>query len=332
MNLYSAVYVVSVKACRRGWTCESADHVGRVGRVDGRPSNRPKPVYLELLFQSICSSAMPNPTSHRQDSHLSERPPRKRQKLHTHHDRPNPHKPAPKPNAKNPLKSRLRSVTRLLAQKSSHMPADQLLGLQREEESLRSEIASIEKKEQRSRTIAKYHKIRFFERKKAQRRLSKAEKQLRETETKHESATEPGHQREEVKQCEVDLKYTLFYPLEAEYVRLYQHNQDGGEAIARGDMWNIVKKASEIGRLEELREGTWLPAKEAHEHQPSAKTATINSASGVLSSRRWPEQEAMRTKAGLSLTHASFPGNTYERDQSNGDDIEGSGGSFFGDD
>ena len=172
-------------------------------------------------------------------------------------------KSRPKANPINPMKSRLRSLTRLLSHKSATMPADQMLSLQREEQLLRSQIQYVEAKEKRSRMITKYHKVRFFERRKAERRLKQA-KQNHEKSQEHDIVEgieqDTSSRKTEVELCEVDLNYTLYFPLETRYESLYVKGETGEELVVRNkDMWSAVQEAMATNKLELLRDGRWLP-------------------------------------------------------------------------
>lgn len=210
-------------------------------------------------------------------------PPHKRPNKGSH--RP-PHgiKSHPKADPVNPLKSRLRSITRLLSHKSSTMPADKLLALQREEASIRAEIASIESKEKRSRMIAKYHRVRFFERRKAERRLKQAQRNLGRCESEAEEGGGGGESgqniaafQEEVRCCRVDLNYTLYYPLTKRYMSLFTKSENGEERVTRDkDMWSIVQDAMTQNKLEELRDGRWKPWEDEEEIKADNKRKTIS--------------------------------------------------------
>ena len=197
-----------------------------------------------------------------------------------------------KANPVNPLKNRLRSVTRVLAHKSSSMPADQMLSLQREEAALRGEIGSIEQREHKSRMIAKYHKVRFFERRKAERRLKQAERRLDKQKSQEGEDDDTSSKiADEIKSCKIDLDYTLYYPLETRYVSLYAKEGSDEEVVQReNNMWQVVKQAAEENKLEQLRDGHW----------PSEKTSALKDPESqqrqTVSSRGLPDAETSKGK------------------------------------
>lgn len=211
----------------------------------------------------------------------------KRLKTSTHHN----HGALPKKtNPINPLKSRIRSLTRLLDDSrpgktsSSNLGADIRLAHERELKSLQYELAAAQRAEKRRQAIGKWHMVRFFDRKKAERRLRQTVKRVRsegfevlDAEEAGEvglgagSSTELERVRDEVHAARVDLKYTVFCPLERPYASLWpSKGRDGEEGDAGGvggardaaggargdrDMWLLVEKCMAEGRLEQLRNG-----------------------------------------------------------------------------
>lgn len=164
----------------------------------------------------------------------------------------------------NTIKSTIRSLRRLLER---DLPADVRVEKERALQTAENELAATEKAKVRSDLIARYHKPRFFERQKAERRLKQARKALRACEGDEVEREKLG---KEVDDYEVDLNYALFFPLDEHYVSLYptrKGKEDGGEVATtpevegkrQGDkvMWELVKKCMGEGknRLEQLREG-----------------------------------------------------------------------------
>src|SRR2546430_2299778 len=103
-----------------------------------------------------------------------------RQKRKRHRSGPYPSKHArPKKYAVNPLKSRIRDLERQLS-RAERLPADLRVAKERELAALQYELADTEREKNRSEMVKKYHMVRFFDRRKAERRLKKLEKQVRE--------------------------------------------------------------------------------------------------------------------------------------------------------
>jgi hypothetical protein len=116
--------------------------------------------------------------------------------------------------------------------------------------------------------IGKYHKIRFFDRQKATRRLKKAKKELLAYEGGDvEERTRLG---KAVDEAETELNYAQFYPLEKAYVPLFptknkKKDHEGGDGEGAGvqdveragdpKMWKTIQKCMADGTLSDLREG-----------------------------------------------------------------------------
>ncbi|KAF2449981.1 hypothetical protein P171DRAFT_352076 [Karstenula rhodostoma CBS 690.94] len=169
----------------------------------------------------------------------------------------------------NALKGRIRDLRRSLAHVDSdpknRMPQGIRIERDRELESCRHELEEKEtaKREAKFRNdiIGKYHMVRFFERQKATRIVKRLHKQPAALEDESEKA----EKTRSIHNAEVDLNYTLYYPLLKAYVSLYpkQQKEDSksGDAVPpkdgpKGDvdMWKTVEKAMEEQTLEELRE------------------------------------------------------------------------------
>ncbi|KAJ4360899.1 uncharacterized protein N0V89_001468 [Didymosphaeria variabile] len=188
------------------------------------------------------------------------------------HARSGPSKSAEEEEAQksiNALKSRIRNIRRLLAHTdndpTNRMPQGIRIERERELESCKHELEEKEtaKREAKFRNdiIGKYHMVRFFERQKATRTVKRLHKQLATLANESEKA----EKMRSIHNAEVDLNYTLYYPLLKTYVSLYPKGQkeDGksGDTTPptdgpKGDvdMWKTVEKAMEEQTLEELRE------------------------------------------------------------------------------
>lgn len=183
----------------------------------------------------------------------------------------------PKKYSLNPLKARIRDLRRQLSRAGDDMPANVRVDKERELQACEHELAVAEGERVKQDMIPRYHKVRFFgmsclllhrvqdaytspERQKATRFLKKAVKRLNDNSDpeKHAELEQDKHV------CEVDLNYTLYYPLIRPYVSLYatsksKNEHDGSTGTTRigGDkeMWEIVEKKMKDGALEALRNG-----------------------------------------------------------------------------
>ncbi|KAK7706173.1 hypothetical protein SLS57_009712 [Botryosphaeria dothidea] len=166
----------------------------------------------------------------------------------------------PKKYSLNPLKARIRDLRRQLSRTGDDMPANVRVDKERELQACEHELAVAEGERVKQDMIPRYHKVRFFERQKATRFLKKAVKRLNDNSDpeKHAELEQDKHV------CEVDLNYTLYYPLIRPYVSLYatsksKNEHDGSTGTTRigGDkeMWEMVEKKMKDGALEALRNG-----------------------------------------------------------------------------
>ncbi|KAK4899682.1 hypothetical protein LTR27_002948 [Elasticomyces elasticus] len=156
------------------------------------------------------------------------------------------------------LKANIRSLRRLLSNPVDKLPATVRVEKERALRTAESELAETEKAKKRSEVIGKWHKVRFFERQKAGKRVKKLRKELG-------SGEDVGGK---LREAEVDVAYAVYFPLEREYMPLFARKKkvegegedDSPEPVEyerQGDaeMWERVKKCMEDGTLEALRNG-----------------------------------------------------------------------------
>lgn len=165
----------------------------------------------------------------------------------------------------NELKSTVRNLRRLL-DRNDDLPANVRVEKERALQTAERDLGEAEKAKKRSDMIGKYHKIRFFERQKAERRLKKARREVKETGEMGEGGSgELVQLKAKAEGAEVDLNYTMYFPLEKEYVSLWpakrnkddEDENDGKDTERQGDsdMLEVVRKCMKEGTLKDLREG-----------------------------------------------------------------------------
>lgn len=200
----------------------------------------------------------------------------------------NPNKPASlsgkksfkKAHPVNELKSQVRSLKRLLERE---LPANVRVEKERALETATSDLANAEKAKKKSEIIGRWHKIRFFDRQKAERRLKKARKALSEA-TSDDDDKDIEAKRRVVEEYEVDVNYAMYYPLELDYAPLFptKRKKEGENAVEgagqdeekgmeerQGDkeLWELVKRCMADGTLQDLREGRLMVKKEEVEDE-----------------------------------------------------------------
>ncbi|WQF76073.1 Putative rRNA-processing protein Efg1 [Colletotrichum destructivum] len=122
-------------------------------------------------------------------------------------------------------KTRARAIRRLL-QSGKELPATKRNELEQELQALQERVEEHDFRKRRSNMIQKYHMVRFFERKKAERLLKQLRKKLQQT----EDAEEKKRLEAEAHVAEVDVAYARFFPLMERYESLYaDKNKDAGD-------------------------------------------------------------------------------------------------------
>lgn len=158
------------------------------------------------------------------------------------------------------IKKKIRDIERLL--KKENLAADVRVENERALKALKVELKNSEVEMKSKKTAKRYHMVRFFERKKAIRRLKNAKRALKQ-------AMESKDEKEEKKaktivyQNEVDLIYVILYPKSEKYISLYptsdaHESEDAlhNEKLASGLQITDVKRQEFLKLAEKiLQEG-----------------------------------------------------------------------------
>nr|POF15188.1 rrna-processing protein efg1 [Quercus suber] len=167
----------------------------------------------------------------------------------------------------NELKSQIRSLTRLL-EHNEDLPATVRAEKERALQTAERELEQTVKAQKRSDIISRWHKVRFFDRQKATKRLKKAQKSLQAVAESEGHVTKAGL-AEAIQEWEIAVNYAMYYPLDVAYVPLFPTRKgeakkpDAEDAVpAEGerqgdpDMWKKVEQCMGNGTLQALRDGT----------------------------------------------------------------------------
>lgn len=222
----------------------------------------------------------------------------------------------------NELKTRVRNLTRLLARSDDNLPAHIRVSKERELQAVQHELQETQTAERKSKLIARYHKIRFFDRQKASKRLKKAQKLL-DALSDDGTPKQTKQRQNEIDEAQVDVNYAIYYPLDKPYNSLFPKDEstedvqgDSEDSISqdisrkeRGDpvMRQMVKQCMANGTLQDLRNGK-LTSNEAR-----TEDAAIRKASSKLETAK----QAKNGKRGPSVV------------AKDGDDDDESDGGFF---
>ncbi|KAK0312768.1 hypothetical protein LTR01_002430 [Friedmanniomyces endolithicus] len=242
-------------------------------------------VMCMLMKTASMATKRPHPESAIHPSRLAQVPPEPSRKRRKQTEKP-AHISGPSFKKAHPvhdLKAQIRSLRRLLEHNNkSKLPATVRVEKERALQSAQRELVEAERARKRSDIIGRWHKLRFFERQKASKRVKRLKKELAEA---------GGHElelEEKLRDAEVDVNYAIYYPLEKEYAPLFakmKKQDDAAEADdespepaeyeREGDseIWQLVKKCMTDGTLEALRNGKLTADK--HDLEPGAEQSTV---------------------------------------------------------
>lgn len=164
----------------------------------------------------------------------------------------------------NPIKSKIRDVTRLL-ERSEHLNAAIRIEKERALASFKQDLEQAQREKKKQQMIKKYHMVRFFERKRASKNLKRAKTQLASAST---DSHDLADLQKEVHDAEVDVNYAIYHPLTEKYSSLFPRDDIPGNNIddqtetnkrsavaVKPPMWKVVEACMENGRLSDLRDG-----------------------------------------------------------------------------
>ncbi|TDZ39748.1 rRNA-processing protein EFG1 [Colletotrichum trifolii] len=137
-------------------------------------------------------------------------------------------------------KNRARTIRRLL-QSGKELPATVRNELEQELGALEERVDEHDFRKKRSNMIQKYHMVRFFERKKAERLL----KQLRKKIQNSQDEEEEKRLEAEAHVAEVDVAYARFFPLMERYESLYPNKDKDKDAETKEEGDESETKADE---------------------------------------------------------------------------------------
>ncbi|KAF5094659.1 hypothetical protein D0Z00_003434 [Geotrichum galactomycetum] len=151
------------------------------------------------------------------------------------------------------LKKKIRDVERTL--RKPGLAATKKLEAERALAALREELEDVQRGQKAKENAQRYHMVRFFERKKAARKLKQAVKAIlgEKSSAKANDSDESDNEEEEVRdeetlranleKAEIDLYYTVLFPLERKYISLYPSSDanDAETLKARKEFLDEIK-------------------------------------------------------------------------------------------
>ncbi|EPS44282.1 hypothetical protein H072_1722 [Dactylellina haptotyla CBS 200.50] len=160
------------------------------------------------------------------------------------------------------LRKKIRDLSRLLnassnsttaaggeRTKASKLSATTRIDHERALAAYKLELSSQQLTSKRSTLEKRYHKVRFFERRKATRALSRLTKQLAAL-SSSDITEETESLRNQIHQAEIDLNYIMHYPALDKYISLYKSGEDKDTNKKRERIRKDIEKRMEDGTLE----------------------------------------------------------------------------------
>jgi len=159
--------------------------------------------------------------------------------------------------------------------------------------------------------------IRFFERRKAERRLNKLLKKTLSKQSCEEEISTGGRKDEkgnekDVYTARVDLNYALFYPLDRPYVSLWprkegqpgeENEENDEEKKGDEDMWRLVEKCMVEETLEDLREGRIKIEKDLKDDGESKKSDGMKGGRVLQKEKRDKNRQEPKKKKEYNLVN-----------------------------
>ncbi|CAM9452209.1 unnamed protein product, partial [Ectocarpus sp. 4 AP-2014] len=235
---------------------------------------------------------------------------------------------------KNPsAKNRIRSLTRLINKPG--IEEEQRLHLQRQVDELEGKVSEREKQE-RERTLAiKYHKAKFFDRRKALRRLAQIHRKLKgDIEEAARAELERKRDGEEA-----DLKYVLYFPKDKKYLPLGKgkegppraqrsHARFLKEALMRGEAAGWTEFQDNLDKFvtgggEGGRPKVALDAAAAAEEGDVKRNEGIGALPVVAQQKLWDDGEDNSSAEG----EGTEKGDAEESESDSGDGVAGQQGA-----
>lgn len=158
------------------------------------------------------------------------------------------------------VKKKMKSIENLLSKET--LPADIRIEKERALKALQADLKNTRFNMKTRERAKKYHMLRFFERKKALRKLKQATKAHKEA-TEADVRKEIKKARKVLKHAQIDVAYVYLFPKSEKYIALYP-NEPLAEMlkdsnVKKGMQQTDEKRQQFRKRMEELIDGDRLP-------------------------------------------------------------------------
>lgn len=169
-------------------------------------------------------------------------------------------------------RKKIKSIEGLLQR--DNLPADVRIEKERALKALRAGLKNTLFRLKTQKRARKYHMVRFFERKKALRKLKQAKKALEKV-TLDGVKKDIKKARRAIHHCEVDVAYAIMFPKSEKYISLYAvESEDLDENEKKGKLITGEKRLQFKKKVEELIKSGRLPF--AFEDALEGKTITVD--------------------------------------------------------
>lgn len=138
------------------------------------------------------------------------------------------------------IKKKIRDIERLL--KRDTIPADVRIDNERALKALHVELDNAQHNLKSKNNAKKYHMVRFFERKKAIRRLKQANSALHAAKST-ENGKDVKKALKQVEQCQIDVAYIILFPMSEKYISLYPATAEAADENIKGQEHTTQKRS-----------------------------------------------------------------------------------------
>ncbi|KAI9736686.1 MAG: 18S rRNA maturation protein [Cirrosporium novae-zelandiae] len=170
-------------------------------------------------------------------------PPTKRRRISSTSNTP---LEAPAPLSTNKLKRQIRSLMRVLENPDSKIPATVRQETERALATYKSDLQALEKATTRKRMIKKYHMVRFFDRRKAEKVLKKLRAEKRGLGDDKEDKQKSEKLEKRISLVQVNLNYAIYYPLDMKYISLYPKTEKDKTSSKPSSLSTTAAASSEV--------------------------------------------------------------------------------------
>ncbi|KAI1404061.1 hypothetical protein F4819DRAFT_174957 [Hypoxylon fuscum] len=230
------------------------------------------------------------------------------------------------------IKKRARTIERRF-KTGQNLPANIRIDLERELAHHQEKLAEVADEKKRKNMISKYHMVRFFERKKADRLAKQIQSQI----DKSKDAGEIEKLKADLHKAEVDSLYTKFFPYRQRYASLYpvaslglsvqggEKPEDASTAAQalhtdRPPLWEAIEKAAEQGipALVAIRERKSSQNSKNTKHDDQSSKDATSPKSKHTKGKSSDKSESANTKKGKSKTRQNKPSDSNDGSDSDG--------------